>query len=80
MRGAGVSRFPTRNIIINTDNSPQLEIAFAYGAGRMFGKWIDDNSRDNGYDQGDLIQNPIYIIESILRDELFVERDRKSDV
>lgn len=49
--------------------------SFAKGKGRMFGKWVDDNSRSNGYDENDLIQNPAYIIESIIRDEILVVRD-----
>jgi hypothetical protein len=43
--------------------------------GRMFGAWVDTGTRDNGYDEDDLIENPVYIAESILRDEIFVERD-----
>lgn len=49
--------------------------AYGYIKGRTFGGWIDDNSRSNGYNAGDLIENPAYIIESILRDEIFVERN-----
>ena len=49
--------------------------AYAYLQGRMFGAWVDVGTRDNGYDVNDLIENPAYIIESILRDEIFVERD-----
>jgi len=42
----------------------------AADGGRIFGSWIDEDSRNNGYDAGDLISNPAYIIESLLRDEL----------
>lgn len=55
------------------------ETAFSYVKGRMFGGWIDDNSRSNGFNSGDLIENPAYILESILRDEVFVERDLTID-
>lgn len=51
---------------------------FASIKGRMFGGWVDLHNgtpRDNGYDIGDLIENPAYIIESLLREENFVERD-----
>lgn len=48
---------------------------FAYLGGRMFEHWVDFDSRDNGYDEDDLIENPAYILESILRDEIFTERD-----
>lgn len=46
--------------------------------GRMFDRWVDvvgGNVRNNGYDLNDLIDCPPYIIESLLRDENFVERD-----
>ena len=54
------------------------ENAFARGKGREFGRWIDNvrgGARSNGYNEGDLIENPIYVIESLLRDEMFVKRD-----
>ena len=43
--------------------------------GRKFGSWIDENSRSNGYNEGDLIDNPAYIIESILRDVMGIPTD-----
>ncbi len=43
---------------------------FAEMKGRTFGSWIDDVGRVNDYNAGDLIEDPVYIIESILRDEL----------
>ena len=50
--------------------------------GREYGRWIDhqkaadaSKNRTMGDVEGDLIECPVYIIESILRDELFVERD-----
>ena len=48
-------------------NDIPIEI-YSSAHGRMFGSWIDANSRNNGYNQNDLIENPAYIIESILRD------------
>jgi len=39
-------------------------------SGRMFGSWIDGGSRSNSYDEYDLIEDPAFIIESLLRDEL----------
>jgi hypothetical protein len=54
------------------------EKAFAYGEGRMFDRWIDTingSARSNGYSEGDLIANPAYIIESVIRDEILTERD-----
>src|SRR5512138_3015372 len=59
-------------------------------AGRTFGRWIDysdaagtargtaNGSANNpGYNEGALIEQPAYVIESLFRDELFVERDLK---
>lgn len=51
---------------------------FTWCEGRMFGRWVDSvngNVRNNGHNENDLINNPAYIIESLLRDENFVERD-----
>ena len=38
--------------------------------GRKFGAWVDADSRNNGYNSGDLIESPAYIIESVFRDVL----------
>ncbi len=43
---------------------------FAECEGRKFGSWIDEGGRSNSYNEGDLIENPAHIVESILRDEL----------
>ena len=43
---------------------------YAAVKGRKFGSWITDGGRSVGFAPGDLIENPGYIIESILRDEL----------
>lgn len=40
------------------------------GYGRAYGSWIDEEGRSNSYNAGDVITEPHYIIESILRDEL----------
>ena len=61
---------------------------YAYTEGRMYDRWIDystvaDATRndsngsvgDPGYNDGDLIKQPAYIVESVLRDECFIERD-----
>ena len=58
------------NVRVKTDVFTSVE-------GRRFSEWIDNNSRTNGYAKGDLINCPPYIIESLLRDENFVERDLK---
>lgn len=46
------------------------EIILAEVKGRMFGTWIDEGGRSNTYNANDLIEDPAFIIESILRDEL----------
>lgn len=43
---------------------------FVEGEGRKFGSWVDAGGRSNSYNAGDLIKNPAFIIESILRDEI----------
>lgn len=52
---------------------PGGDIQWGRLKGRTFGSWIDGAGHlinDQGYDAGDLIEDPAYIIESILRDEL----------
>ena len=46
------------------------------GGGMMFGSWIDEQGRNNGYDEDDVIDNPAYIVESILRDFLNVPNNQ----
>jgi hypothetical protein len=38
--------------------------------GRTFDSWIDGAGHSNSFNSGDLIEDPAYIIESLLRDEL----------
>lgn len=68
-----------RNKLFEQNNSFQpLSEVYMYAEGRMFDRWIDNNSgssRSNGKNEGDLIECPPYVIESLLRDELYVERD-----
>ncbi len=65
-----------------------VDNAFGQGKGREYGRWIDfatsaggtrdtDNgtATDPGFAEGALIETPAYIIESLFRDEIFVERD-----
>lgn len=57
---------------------PAIEVAYSYLEGRMFDRWIDSvsgSSRSNGKNENGLIDSPAYLIESLLRDENFVERD-----
>jgi hypothetical protein len=62
----------TTRIVTHQDKTAPKEVDIVYIAakGRKYGSWIDANSRNNGYNQNDLIQNPVYIIEDILRTEL----------
>ena len=46
---------------------------YAYAKGRMYGGWIDHTGRSNSYNEGDLIENPVGIVESIIRDEILSE-------
>lgn len=53
-----------------------------YLVGREFERWIDytnGSARSNGYNAGGAIHNPAYVIESILRDEVFTERKLRID-
>ena len=62
------------NIIIRTqtaDSTFPAEIDYIYcsGKGRKYGAWIEA-SRSVGYIEDALIENPVFIIESLMRDEL----------
>ena len=62
---------------------PNLQRSFIFGKGMEFGYWVDyanKATRSNGYNKGDLIENPAYVIESILRDWVFAERSLRIDV
>ncbi len=41
---------------------------YVAGKGRKFGAWVDGGTRTNSYNEGGLIEDPAFIIESILRD------------
>lgn len=61
----------TRKSTFFDETSPkEVNVLYINAKGRKFGSWIDANSRNNGYNQGDLIENPVYIIEDILRSEM----------
>jgi len=64
------------------ESKGRADNVFCFMKGREFGRWTDTilaGARSNGYNEGDLIECPPYIIESILRDELFTERDMRMD-
>ena len=51
---------------------------FARVQGRLFERWIEynqGNARTTGFFVSNMVQQPPYMIESLLRDELLVERD-----
>ena len=60
--------------IVNTEvgtalTGQNLDYIYYAGKGREYGAWVDADSRNNGYDEAALIENPVYIIEDILRNE-----------
>lgn len=48
---------------------------FMSAMGAAFPSWIDEGGRSNSYDSGDLIDNPVYQIESILREAGFTSTE-----
>jgi len=50
----------------------EIDYVYYSGKGRQYGAYIDADSRNQGYNANALIENPIFIIESILRSELGV--------
>jgi len=50
----------------------KIDYVYYSGKGRQYGAYIDADSRNQGYNKDALIENPIFIIESILRSELGV--------
>ena len=60
----------TRTRTKTTIYPAEIEYVYVSGKGRKYGAWVDADSRNNGYDQNDLIENPVYIIEDVLRTEL----------
>ena len=64
----------SRTITVSTTKTilypSEIDYVYLSGKGRKYGAWVDADSRDNGYDENDLIESPVYIIEDILRTEL----------
>ena len=48
----------------------KIDYIYYSGKGRKYGSYIDADSRNQGYNENDLIENPVFIIEDIIRDEL----------
>ena len=63
---------------ISGSTPAKIDYVYYSGKGRQYGAYIDADNRgnsesgDNGYATNALIENPVYIIESILRSELGV--------
>ena len=55
---------------INLSTPSKIDYIYYSGKGRQYGAYIDADSRNQGYNKDALIENPIFIIESILRSEL----------
>jgi hypothetical protein len=54
----------------NYSTPAKIDYVYYSGKGRKYGSWIDANSRNQGYNENDLIENPVFMIEDILRSEL----------
>jgi hypothetical protein len=65
-----VSDYSVRRRTVSVNTPEITDYIYFSGKGREYGAWVDADSRDNGYDSGDLIENPVYMIEDILRTEL----------
>lgn len=76
---AWVKPKPVRQIL--TESSETKTALFLRGM--EFERWIDTvsgSARSNGLNEGGLIENPAYVVESILRDWVFAERNLRVDV
>jgi len=58
----------TRTKMINTPSIS--DYIYFSGKGRKYDSFIDEDSRSQGYDENDLIENPVFMIEDVLRTEL----------
>ena len=67
---AGFNREITLTRTKTTNYPVEYEFVYVCGRGRKYPAFIDADSRNNGYDENQVMQNPIYIIEDILRTEL----------
>lgn len=48
----------------------KIDYIYCSGKGRKYPAFIDADSRNQGYNQNDLIENPVFMMEDILRTEL----------
>lgn len=63
-------KFEIRNLYIDgtIDSTEEADEVFFSCKGRGFGSWIDNGAHSNSFNSGDLIENPVYAIESLLID------------
>ena len=67
--GAGDFVNNTKRIIRSKTTSPAaVDYLYFSGKGRKYGSWIED--RSTGYADTDYIENPVFIIEDVIRTEL----------
>ena len=48
----------------------KIDYVYYSGKGRQYGAYIDADSRNQGYNKDAVIENPVFVIESLLRSEL----------
>ena len=58
----------TRTKTVNTPS--KIEYIYYSGKGRKYGSWISDGGRSVGYSTSNFIENPVFIIEDVMRTEL----------
>ena len=66
----GGEKFVTSQRTLSNISPSNIDYIYYSGKGRQYGAYIIADSRSNGYSVSALIENPIFIIESILRSEL----------
>lgn len=65
--------FPNKTAILDiTEYEYPSDVFYFYvaGKGREYPSWIDEDARNNGFNEGDLLECPPYIIEEICRAEM----------
>lgn len=64
--------FRIKSVYVHVDelDDENVDVLMQTGKGRKFGEWIDSPKHSNSFNEGDLIENPAFVIESVLCDEL----------
>lgn len=71
MRRVFQRRLPTIKKPVISERQQSAIFSHLEDGGALFGDWVDEGTRSNGYNSGDVIQNPAYVIEDILRRVLY---------